>query len=48
MITVDESDAGEWRVPLPASLVKKCVRIFGHFITPGLDRKLSAGEIFFN
>ena len=37
-----------WRVPLPPPVVKKCVRIFGHFFTRGLDRKLSAREIFFN
>ena len=29
-------------------LIIKCVRIFGHFFTPGADRKLAGREIIFN
>ena len=36
----------ESSVPVP--LIIKCVRIFGHFFTPGADRKLAGREIIFN
>ena len=36
----------ESSVPVP--LIIKCVRIFGHFFTPGADRKLAGQEIIFN